>query len=114
MATIVLVCAAGVSGTFLARRIGPSLSGVEFVVTTEHALDDVIAGADAVLIAAQLASAEDSIRERVAPRPVAVLPAEAMTPAGSILAVDAVDALVQSLSADRLTEPPLQRSTDNV
>lgn len=109
MATIVLVCAAGVSGTFLARRIAPSLPGVEFVVTTEHALDDVIAGADAVLIAAQLASAEESIRARVAPRPVAVLPAEAMTPAGSILAVDAVDALVQSL-----TEPPLQRSTDNV
>lgn len=107
MATIVLVCAAGVSGTFLARRIAPSLPGVEFVVTTEHALDDVIAGADAVLIAAQLASAEESIRARVAPRPVAVLPAEAMTPAGSILAVDAVDALVQSLSADRLTEPPL-------
>jgi cellobiose-specific phosphotransferase system component IIB len=113
MATIVLVCAAGVSGTFLARRIAPSLPDVEFVVTTEHALDDVLNEADAVLIAAQLAPAEDAIRLRAAPRPVAVLPADAMTPAGSILAVDAVDALVQSLT-DLAAEPPLQRSTDNV
>jgi cellobiose-specific phosphotransferase system component IIB len=108
MTTIVLVCAAGVSGTFLARRIAPSLPGVDFVVTTEHALDDVLAGADAVLIAAQLASAEPSIRLRAAPRPVAVLAADAMTPAGSILAVDAVDALVQSLAA---MQP---RSTEDV
>jgi cellobiose-specific phosphotransferase system component IIB len=108
MATIVLVCAAGVSGTFLARRIASSLPDVEFVVTTEHALDDALPGADAVLIAAQLASAEADIRRRAAPRPVAVLPADAVTPAGSILAIDAVDALVQSLPV------PPQRSTDHV
>jgi cellobiose-specific phosphotransferase system component IIB len=108
MATIVLVCAAGVSGTFLARRIASSLPDVEFVVTTEHALDDALDGADAVLIAAQLAPSEADIRRRAAPRPVAVLPADAMTPAGSILAVDAVDALVQSLPV------PPQRSTDIV
>lgn len=108
MATIVLVCAAGVSGTFLARRIASSLPDVEFVVTTEHALDDALTGADAVLIAAQLASAEADIRRRAAPRPVAVLPADAMTPAGSILAIDAVDALVQALPV------PPQRSTDHV
>lgn len=106
MATIVLVCAAGVSGTFLARRIAPSLPGVDFVVTTEHALDDVLARADAVLVAPQLAASADAIRVRSSPRPVGVLPVEAMTPAGSILAVDAVDALVQSL------EESAQRSTD--
>jgi cellobiose-specific phosphotransferase system component IIB len=114
MATIALVCAAGVSGTFLARRIATSLPGVEFIVTTAHALDDVLPETDGVLIAAQLASAEEAIRVRAAPRPVAVLPAEAMTPAGSMLAVDAVDAIVQTLSAHQMTEPPLQRSTDNV
>lgn len=114
MATVVLVCAAGVSGTFLARRIAPSLPGVQFVVTTDHALDDVLAGADAVLVAPQLESAAESIRLRAAPRPVAVLPADAMTPAGSILAVDVVDGLVQSLTTDRGGEPPLQRSTDHV
>lgn len=98
MATIVLVCAAGVSGTFLARRISPSLPEVEFVVTTEPGLDGVLARADAVLVAPQLADALEAIRARVAPRPVGVLPPVAMTPAGSILAVDAVDALVQQLA----------------
>lgn len=106
MATIVLVCAAGVSGTFLARRISRSLPGVEFVVSTEHALDEVLLRADAVLIAPQLAASAEAIRERSAPRPVGVLSADAMTPAGSILAVDAVDSLVQSLGV------PTQRSTD--
>ena len=109
MTRIVLVCAAGVSGTFLARRIAPSLPGVEFVVATEHALDESLDGVDAVLVAAQLAGSADAIRRRVAPRPVGVLSAQAMTPAGSILAVDVVDGLVQSL-----TEAPTQRSTDHV
>lgn len=104
MATIVLVCAAGVSGTFLARRIAPSLPGVEFVVTTEHALDTVLPTADAVLVAAQLAGSVEAIRRRAAPRPVGILSADAMTPTGSILAVDAVDALVQSLEVPRSTE----------
>lgn len=106
MARIVLVCAAGVSGTFLARRIAPSLPDVEFLVTTEHALDAVLPGADAVLVAPHLAATVDAIRARVAPRPVGVLSASAMTPAGSILAVDAVDALVQSLNE------ATQRSSD--
>jgi Phosphotransferase system cellobiose-specific component IIB len=98
MTTIVLVCAAGVSGTFLAKRLAPSLPDVAFVVATEAGLEAFLVGADAVLVAPQLAASADAIRARVAPRPVATLPAEAMTPAGSILAVDAVDALVQSLS----------------
>jgi cellobiose-specific phosphotransferase system component IIB len=107
MATIVLVCAAGVSGTFLARRIAPSLPDVEFVIATEHALEDALVGADAVLVAPQLVDSADAIRLRAAPRPVGVLRPEAMTPAGSILAVDAVDALVQSLTENT-------RSTEDV
>jgi cellobiose-specific phosphotransferase system component IIB len=109
MATIVLVCAAGVSGTFLARRIASSLPEVEFVVATEHALDEALAGADAVLVAPHLATTIDEIRRRAAPRPVGILSPEAMSPSGSILAVDAVDALIQNL-----TETALQRSTDHV
>jgi len=109
MATIALVCAAGVSGTFLARRIAASLPGVEFVVTTEHALDEVLPTVDAVLVAPQLATSADAIRRRALPRPVEILSAEAMAPSGSILAVDAVDALIQSLTE---TEP--QRSPDHV
>lgn len=106
MATIVLVCAAGVSGTFLARRIAPSLPGVDFVVATEASLDEALPGADAVLVAPQLAASVDAIRRRAAPRLVEVLPASALTPAGSILAVDAVDGILQTL-----TESP-QRSTN--
>jgi cellobiose-specific phosphotransferase system component IIB len=106
MATIVLVCAAGVSGTFLARRIGPSLPDVDFVVTTEVALDEVLPAADAVLVAPQLVGSLADIRHRSAPRPVEVLSPDAMTPAGSILAVDTVDGLLQTL-----IETP-QRSTD--
>lgn len=107
MATIVLVCAAGVSGTFLARRIAPSLPEVEFVVTTEHALDEALPGAHAVLVAPHLESSIETIRRRAAPRPVGILSPEAMTPAGSIVAVDEVDALLQTL-----TEP--LRSTEDV
>lgn len=120
MATIVLVCAAGVSGTFLARRIAASLPGVEFVVATEHALDEALGAADAVLVAPQLAGSVEGIRRRAAPRPVGILPPEAMTPSGSILAVDAVDALVQALAAPLAsaeagdTETPKQRSTPHV
>jgi cellobiose-specific phosphotransferase system component IIB len=107
MATIVLVCAAGVSGTFLARRIAPSLPEVEFVVTTEHALDEVLPGADAVLVAPQLAASVEAIRLRAAPRPVGILSPDAMAPGGSILAVDAVDALVSTLTE-------VARSTEDV
>jgi len=105
MATIVLVCAAGVSGTFLARRLAPSLPEVEFVVTTEYALDEALPSADAVLVAPHLESSVEAIRLRAAPRPVGVLSPEAMTPAGSILAVDEIDALLQTLTeALRSTE----------
>ncbi len=120
MATIVLVCAAGVSGTFLARRIAASLPEVEFVVATEHALEDALAGADAVLVAPQLVDSAETIRRRAAPRPVGILPPEAMMPSGTILAVDVVDALVQTLARTvgspeaEQTHTPLQRSTPNV
>lgn len=106
MATIVLICAAGVSGTFLARRLAPSVPGVEFLVATPESLDGILPGADAVLVAPQLAASATDIRRRAAPRPVEVLLPDAMTPAGSILAVDAIDGLLQTL-----TETP-QRSTD--
>lgn len=105
MTTVVLVCAAGVSGTFLARRLAGLLPEVTFHVSTELALPDALPDADAVLVAPQLAASADGIRTLAAPRPVAVLPVEAMSPAGALLAVDAVDELLQTLP----TEP---RRTD--
>ena len=110
MATLVLVCAAGVSGTFLARRMASALPEVTFLVSTESALADVQSDADGVLVAPQLVDSVDSIRRRAAPRPVGILTPDAMTPAGSILAVDAVDALVESLREPR----EVQRSTEDV
>lgn len=106
MTTLALVCAAGVSGTFLARRLAGLLPHVRFVVTTEIALRDVLPGVDGVLVAPQLAHALEGIRSLCAPRPVAVLPVEAMSPTGTLLAVDVVDGLIQS--------PPTSeaRSTD--
>jgi cellobiose-specific phosphotransferase system component IIB len=97
MATIVLVCAAGVSGTFLARRLASSLPDVRFTVATEHALAESLAGTDAVLLAPQVAGSLDRIRAAVSPRPVGVLTPEALTPAGVLIAVDAVEDLLDSL-----------------
>ena len=99
MATLVLVCAAGVSGTFFARRMESALPDVRFVVSTEFALPDALPGTDGVLVAPQIAGSLDTIRALAAPRPVALMPEEALTPAGTIVAVDAVEALLQTLSA---------------
>jgi cellobiose-specific phosphotransferase system component IIB len=103
MTTLVLVCAAGVSGTFFARRMQDALPEVRFVVSTESALADAIPDADGVLVAPQIAASLDAIRALAAPRPVALMPAEALTPAGALVAVDAIEALIQTLpvSTDR-------------
>jgi cellobiose-specific phosphotransferase system component IIB len=72
MANIVLVCVAGVSGTFLAngiRRIDPTLTTV---VTSYSALPGLDVG-DVVLVAPQLAAVLEDIRDLVRPRPVALL-----------------------------------------
>lgn len=99
MATLVLVCAAGVSGTFLARRVSSALPDVSFVVSNEFSLADALPGADGVLVAPQLAGSLETIRALAAPRPVELLPAEALTPAGALVAVDAVEAILQSVPA---------------
>ena len=97
MATLALVCAAGVSGTFLARRLAGPLPEVHFVVTTEFALSEVLPYVDGVLIGPQLAASADVIRALSAPRPTVVLPVEAMSPTGAMAAVDAVEELLQTL-----------------
>jgi cellobiose-specific phosphotransferase system component IIB len=99
MATLVLVCAAGVSGTFFARRMASALPDVTFLVSTEFALADALPDADGVLVAPQIAASLDVIRALAAPRPVELLPAEALTPAGALVAVDAVEAILQTISS---------------
>jgi len=110
MATLVLVCAAGVSGTFFARRMASAFPDVAFLVSTEFALADKLPDADGVLVAPQIAASLDDIRALAAPRPVDLLPAEALTPAGALVGVDAVEAILQAITS-RPETPPLSKGT---
>ena len=112
MATLVLVCAAGVSGTFFARRMASAFPDVAFLVSTEFALADKLPDADGVLVAPQIAASLDVIRALAAPRPVDLLPAEAMTPAGALVAVDAVEAILQNISTPSDSAPERQGNPD--
>ena len=99
MTNVVLVCAAGVSGTFLARRmrtIDPQLSPV---VTTATAFESVVPSADVVLIAPQLAGDADAIRRVSGGVPAILLPAAAYGIAGAEIAVRAVHDALASVSA---------------
>jgi len=95
MTNIVLVCVAGVSGTFLAsgiRRIDPTVSTV---VTTYSALSGLDVG-DVVLVAPQLAAVLDDIRAAVSPRPVGLLSASAGAAGAESALAQARDLLAES------------------
>ncbi|THG29726.1 hypothetical protein [Naasia lichenicola] len=94
MATVLLVCVAGVSGTFLAkrmRRLDPSL---DTVVADYAGLADVIHGADVVLIAPQLADVDRSIGDLAPGVPSAILPASAFSAGGAEIALRTVHELL--------------------
>lgn len=96
MTTIAIVCVAGVSGTFLARRLGALMPEHRFTVTTAHALPQIIGGVEAVLVAPQLAGSEAQLRLLAATRPLAVLPSTAMAPDGSPVAAECVRAMLET------------------
>ncbi|MCU1569612.1 MAG: hypothetical protein JWR33_353 [Naasia sp.] len=87
MATVLLVCAAGVSGTFLGRRMRDVDPDLVCVVTGLDSLASALPSADAVLVAPQLASSLDAVRRAAAPVPVALLPATAFAVGGAEAAV---------------------------
>lgn len=87
MDVVALVCVAGVSGTFLARRLTAAMPDVTFTVTTLHSLPQAIARVDAVLVAPQCAASLEQLRLIAAPRPIAVLPKHAVGPDGTPAAV---------------------------
>jgi cellobiose-specific phosphotransferase system component IIB len=87
MARVLLVCVAGVSGTFLGRRMRALDPGLEPVVAPVSALPADAGTFDAVLLAPQLASDLDDVRRRVAPAPIAVLAPTAYVPEGAAAAV---------------------------
>lgn len=86
MTDVLLVCVAGVSGTFLARRMQALAPEISVRVTALDALtaDSAVTG---VLLAPQLAARLDAVRVLVAPLPVALLPADVFGPAGPAAAV---------------------------
>jgi len=91
---VVLVCVAGISGTFLARRVRQLDSGFETTVSTLDALPAVAASADAILIAPQLAASLETITALAGRVPVAVLPGTAYSADGADIAVRTLHALL--------------------
>jgi cellobiose-specific phosphotransferase system component IIB len=81
MARVLLVCVAGVSGTFLAQRMRAVDPDLEPVVAPIDALGAV--SAEAVLLAPQLADRAEAVRTLVAPLPVGLLPASAFGAGGA-------------------------------
>lgn len=88
MTTVVLVCVAAVSGTFLARRMRELAPDVTFEVSTLDALPDHLAGATGVLVAPQLGAELDRVREIAGGRPVAVLDGSSYAPGHATEAVE--------------------------
>lgn len=82
MATIVLVCVAAVSGTFLASRLRDELPDVDIRVSTLSAFPDAIVEHDpaAILVAPQLAAQRDRVRALAAGRQLIELAADDYAP----------------------------------
>jgi cellobiose-specific phosphotransferase system component IIB len=92
--SVALICVAGVSGTFLARRMRQSDSTLEISVAGIDHAGSALSWADVVLVAPQLAPQLAAIEQLAGDKPVAVLAAAAYTPSGSESAVQAVHDLV--------------------
>lgn len=107
MNVVALVCVAGVSGTFLARRLAAALPDVTFTVTTLHSLPQSVARVDAVLVAPQCAASLEQLRAIAGSRPIAVLPRHAVDPDGT----PAAAALVREMLK---TDPEPQPRSEHV
>ena len=90
MTKVVLVCGAGVSGTFLARRMRDLDPTLTVSVATPDILPAAARGSDLILVAPQLADSVDHIRIAVQAVPVIVLPGSAYGVGGADAAVRAV------------------------
>lgn len=77
MTNVVLVCVAGVSGTFLARRMRDLDPSLVTTVTDLDSFASVAADADVVLVAPQIAGALDRVTRLAGSTPLAVLPPSA-------------------------------------
>jgi PTS system cellobiose-specific IIB component len=113
MATILVVCGAGASSTFLASRIRAlaATDGLDITAKaiSESELEAHVPAADAILIGPHLADGYDALVARANGVPTALLPADAFAPAHARAALDAALALLQ---LDRIdTSPTTQGAT---
>jgi cellobiose-specific phosphotransferase system component IIB len=105
MVNVTLVCVAGVSGTFLARRLRELDPQLSVTVTSLGALAEASAGSDIFLIAPQLVASLTEIETIAADRPTAVLEPEAYSARGADQALHAVRRLTGSEQVDSLAIP---------
>lgn len=98
MTTVLIVCAAGASGTFLARRVRTlaAQQGVplSFAVTSLSELPGLVGNAAAVLIAPQLIDSVAAIQRTAGRRPSGLLPPTVFGPDGAAAALALAVALV--------------------
>lgn len=87
MARVLIVCVAGVSGTFLARRMRQLAPELEPLVTPLDSVGRDGRRGDAVLLAPQLATQLVPLRDLLEPVPVALLPIDAFRSGGAEAAV---------------------------
>lgn len=104
MVNVTLVCVAGVSGTFLARRMRALDPTLTIAVANVDSFESTAADSDCVLIAPQLAASLDTIASMAVGVPLAVLPAESYSPSGAAGAVRTVHDLTDA------AEPAYRRS----
>jgi cellobiose-specific phosphotransferase system component IIB len=95
---VLIVCVAGVSGTFLARRIRALDDDLQPVVVPLESVSEESAHCDAVLVAPQLADRLDAVRILVGAVPVGLLPPTAFAADGAEAAVAQARALLASAS----------------
>ena len=108
MTRVVLVCGAGVSGTFLARRIREIEPTLSPVVTAIDSAASVLPGADVVLVAPQVAAELEHITRMAPGVPVAVLSPSAFTDTGAEVAVRTVRELMTASAAPYRVATPTQ------
>lgn len=108
MARVLLVCVAGVSGTFLAKRIRQIDPALDTIVSSYDGVAAVLDTADVLLIAPQLADLRATLQQLAPGVPAAVLPSGAFAVGGAEIAVRTVHELLDSQAlTPESTDPAL-------
>ena len=107
MATILVVCGAGASSTFLASRIRALAATRAIDVTakaiSESQLEASLPEADAILFGPHLADGYSELVARSGGVPTALLPADAFGPTGAAAALDLALPLIHQTESAPLT-----------